>query len=477
MRDQRDAWDRRDSRDQRQTGGFRAGSDLPGGDFLPGFEESDDDWGRDDRQAGRRGRGRASADNDRVPDGRYLEERFQQDRYPGERGRAVPNDPGRYERDRYDGDRYDQDRYDQDRYDQDQYPDDGQPPRRKRGGARRLAPWIALLVVLALVTPVGLVGWHYYKVIQAKDHPLDYVGAGTGPKVIVQVMSGDTATSLGLTLVTDGVVESQRAFILAAEQSTNTTGLEAGFFEMNRHMKASLAYAYLVNPKNRLQHTVTIPEGLRASDILIRLSKATGIPIAQFQAVLKNPAPLALPPYANGKPEGYLFPATYAIQPHETAVAILQAMTDRFAQEAVSVNLPASVNVPAHGGTVHLTEGQIIIVASLLQAEAGSDADMPKIAEVAYNRLKIGMPLKFDSTVFYGLGKYGTAATVQEYSTPGPYNTYQNKGLPPGPIDSPGDAAIQATLHPATGNLLYFYGCPGGRTIFSPTQSLTKANC
>jgi len=87
------------------------------------------------------------------------------------------------------------------------------------------------------------------------------------------------------------------------------------------------------------------------------------------------------------------------------------------------------------------------------------------------------MPLKFDSTVLYGLGKYGTAATIPETQTPGPYNTYINKGLPPGPIDSPGDEAIQAALHPATGTLLYFYGCPNGVTHFGSTTALTSAVC
>jgi UPF0755 protein len=293
-------------------------------------------------------------------------------------------------------------------------------------------------------------------------------------------MTGDNPTSLAPRLVAAGVVESDRAFILAAENSTSSANLEAGFFLMNKHMKASLAYAYLLNPKNLDQHTVTIPEGYRTVDAIKVLAQKTHIPLADFQKVLSTPsmlAQLALPPYSDGKPEGYLFPATYAITPHETALAVLQAMTNRFAQEAVSANLPASVNVPAKGGTVHLTEGQVIIVASLLQAEAGSVADMPKIAEVAYNRLKAGMPLQFDSTVFYGLGKYGTAANNAEIATPGPYNTYRNKGLPPGPIDNPGDAAIQAALHPATGALLYFYGCPSGRTIYSATTALTKASC
>ena len=263
------------------------------------------------------------------------------------------------------------------------------------------------------------------------------------------------------------VAESTSAFVKAAENSTNPAGLEAGFFLMNRHMQATLAYNYLVNPKDLVQDYVTLPEGLRVSDTLLRLSKASHLPVASFQAVLKKQlAQLALPPYAKNNPEGYLYPATYPITPHETALAILQAMTNRFAQEAQSVNLPAAVGVPAHGGTVHLTTSQIIIVASLVQAEAGRDQDMPAIAEVIYNRLEIGMPLKLDSTVFYGLGKYGTSASDAQINTPGPYNTYLNKGLTPTPIDSPGDAAIQAALHPASGTFQYFYGCPDGKTIF-----------
>ena len=296
--------------------------------------------------------------------------------------------------------------------------------------------------------------------------------------MVVQVLSGDTATSLAPQLVKQGVVESTGAFIKAAENSTNPAGLEAGFFLMNRHMQATLAYNYLVNPKDLVQHYVTLPEGLRASDTLLRLSKASSIPVATFQGVLKKQlAQLALPPYAKNNAEGYLFPATYPITPHETALAILQAMVNRFAQEAQSVNLPTSVSVPANGGTVHLTTGQIIIVASLVQAEAGRDQDMPRIAEVIYNRLEIGMALKLDSTVFYGLGKYGTSASDAQIAAPGPYNTYLNKGLTPTPIDSPGDAAIQAALHPATGNFLYFYGCPDGDSIFSASEALTGSSC
>ena len=204
---------------------------------------------------------------------------------------------------------------------------------------------------MVFLIPLAFVGLHTYHLIQAKDHPPDYVGAGTRPPVMVQVLSGDTATSLAPRLVQAGVVESTSAFVKAAENSTNPAGLEAGFFLMNRHMQATLAYNYLVNPKDLVQDYVTLPEGLRVSDTLLRLSKASHLPVASFQAVLKKQlAQLALPPYAKNNPEGYLYPATYPITPHETALAILQAMTNRFAQEAQSVNLPAAVGVPRTAG-------------------------------------------------------------------------------------------------------------------------------
>ena len=478
-------------------------NDYPDGDLVPGLGDpaGDRDYGRDhdrddwrgDRGGSRRGPGRDRYDDryssgrqvreDRSAGDRYRDDEYSDDAYgddgygDGRRGPARPGD-GRRGGDQYPRDRHGAGRgaggNERARYDDDE--EDRQP--RRRGRIRRLAPWIALAVVLVFLGVVGGGGLYAYRYLQAKDHPPDYTGAGAGPQVLVQVLSGDTPTSLAPRLVQDGVVKSTAAFIKAADNSTSSADIEAGYYEMNRQMQASLAYAYLVNPKNVVQHGVTLPEGLRVSDTLTRLSKGTGIPLADFQAVLKKQASqLELPAYAKNNPEGYLFPATYPIQPHETALAVLQGMVSRFDQEAQAVNLPASLNVPASGGTVHLTTGQIVIVASLVQAEAGRDQDMSKIAEVIYNRLEAGMPLKFDSTVFYGLGKYGTSATDAEINTPGPYNTYQNKGLTPTPIDSPGDAAIQAALHPATGNLMYFRGCPSGTTIFSPTQVPPSSSC
>jgi UPF0755 protein len=337
----------------------------------------------------------------------------------------------------------------------------GSRPRRR---FRWIAPLVALLVI---VVPLAVGGVYAYGLYMNKYHPADYSGAGTG-SMVVQVTSGDSPTSLAPKLVKLGVVASSRAFVLAAEHSTSSSGLLPGFYGMHRHMKASLAYAILVNPKNMVQVKVTIPEGWRLSQIVSFLGAKSGIPLSAYQKVLKDPAQLHLPGFANGRPEGYLFPATYNVQPHETALGVLTGMVQRFEQEAATVNLPAAAK------QAHLTEAQVIVVASLVQAEGGRLSDYPKIARVIYNRLAHGMPLQLDSTVLYGLNKYGILASDKDLTSPSPYNTYKHKGLPPGPIDSPGAAAIQAVLHPVAGPWLYFVTVnpKTGETLYtsSPAQ-------
>ena len=337
-----------------------------------------------------------------------------------------------------------------------------------RGGRpRRRFRWIApLAALLVIVIPLAIGGVYAYSLYMGKYHPADYAGDGTG-SVVVQVTSGDTPTSLAPKLVQLGVVASSRAFVLAAEHSSNPAGLLPGFYGMHKHMQASLAYALLLNPKDLVQVTVTIPEGLRLSQITTLLGAKSGIPATAYATALKDPASLGLPSYANGKPEGYLFPATYEVLPHETALGVLKGMVQRFDQEAATVNLSAAAS------QMHLKPGQVIIMASLVQAEGGRLSDYPKIARVIYNRLAQGIPLQLDSTVLYGLNTYGIIANDQQLNSSSPYNTYRYKGLPPGPIDSPGDAAIQAVLHPATGNWIYFVTVnpKTGETLFTSSET------
>jgi UPF0755 protein len=419
--------------------------------FLPGFggRGGHDGGGRAQGSDGRDGRyGYDDGHGEGYDDRRAPRGGGPAGRGPGDRGDRGPGPRGQAD----------------DRRDRDDWDERNARPRKK---ATRWLPRILVLAVVAAIVIGGLVGGLYVKSkYEARYHPVDYVGQGTGD-VTVQVMSGDTAYSLAPRLLQFGVIASTRAFTNAANDasttSANSTGLEAGYYLLHHHMQASLAYAALLNTKNLVQTTVTIPEGKRAVDVIAIIAEKTKLPLKDFQQVLANPAQLGLPPYANGKVEGYLFPATYAIAPHETALQILQAMVQRFDVEAQAINIESAAKA------VNLSPAQLITEASLAQSEGGSVNDYPKIAEVIHNRLAIGMHLQFDSTVLYGLGKYAVSATFKQINAPGPYNTYRNAGLPPGPISNPGDAAIQGILKADHGNFLYFLTVPGGKSQFSAT--------
>lgn len=144
-----------------------------------------------------------------------------------------------------------------------------------------------------------------------------------------------------------------------------------------------------------------------------------------------------------------MFPATYELTGAETAEGLLAALVKRFGVS--SVNLDLETRADAAGRSPY----DVLIVASLVEAEVAPE-DFSKAAAVVYNRLELDMPLQFDSTVSYALGINELQLTAEQIETDSLYNTYANKGLPPTPINSPGDAAIEAALNPAKGEWLYF---------------------
>ncbi|HEX4660371.1 MAG TPA: endolytic transglycosylase MltG [Streptosporangiaceae bacterium] len=337
----------------------------------------------------------------------------------------------------------------------------GGRPRRRAG--RLLAPVIAPIVALVVLVGLGIGGYKIYQKFQSPD----YSGPGTG-EVTVQVQAGDTAESLGPRLVQAGVVASSSSFISAVKHSSCPTCLQPGFFLLHKHMNSALAYKLLLNPASRIQTAVTIPEGLRLAQILSHLGGAKSpIPASAYAKALKDTAALGLPSYANGNPEGYLFPATYDITPGMNATSVLQAMVTRFKTEAANIDLPHAA------AAVHLPPGKVITVASILEAEGGNPKYYSRVAEVIYNRLSQGMNLGLQSTVDYALHSFAIKLTYAQAHVDSPYNTYIHPGLPPGPIDSPGDAAIQAALHPAHGDLLYFVtvDLKTGLTEFTNTEA------
>jgi UPF0755 protein len=342
--------------------------------------------------------------------------------------------------------------------------------RKKRRG-RGISGCLAVLVALAVVVGggyyVGHKAYHYLK-----DHlsqAADYSGPGHG-HVLFQVHEGDSIAEIGRNLKTDHVVASEEAFSNATQ---GKTGIQVGYYDLKKKMSAQEAFNVLINPKNILTTTVTVPEGLRVVDIVHLLAADTKYPASAFDKALQDSKALGLPSYANGNPEGYLFPATYGFGPKEKPAQMLKDMVDRWKAAAQQDGLDAAAQ------KLGKTPGQLMTIASLVQAE-GRGPDMAKVARVIYNRLdgpgdKQGTAglLQIDATVNYALHRKGVVAvtTAETQDTQSPYNTYLHPGLPPGPIEAPGDEAIKAAAHPTTGDWYYYVtvNLRTGETKFAQT--------
>ena len=338
--------------------------------------------------------------------------------------------------------------------------------KKKRGFSGCLAVIVALAVVLGGAYVLGTKGFHYLK-----DHlssAADYSGPGHG-KVLFEVKQGDATATIGRNLKSQGVVASVDAFINAAD---GHTGIQVGFYELKKKMSADDAFKVLSDPKNLVTDTVTIPEGLRAVDIVAILADQTKYPASAFDAALKDTAALGLPAYAKGNAEGYLFPSTYGFGPKEKPADMLKDLVDRWKQAADEDGLVSGAQ------KLGRTPAEIMTIASLIQAE-GRGSDMPKVSRVIYNRLDgpgdrqgTNGLLQIDATVNYALNRKGVVAvTTEDTQVDSPYNTSAHPGLPPGPINSPGDDAIKAALHPATGDWYYYVtvNLATGETKFGKT--------
>jgi UPF0755 protein len=243
-------------------------------------------------------------------------------------------------------------------------------------------------------------------------------------------------------------------------------------------MRAADVLDILTDPAQILTTRITVPEGLRLDAIVERLVENTDFKRRQFERVLEKPGKLGLPEYANGEAEGYLFPATYGFGPDATPETMLRAMVDQWKVAAAEADLEGAAE--RLGYTPH----QLMTVASLAEAEARGD-DMPKVARVIYNRLQnpgtagtTGL-LQLDATVNYAHGRgIGARTTSEDRQIDSPYNTYREAGLPPGPIESPGLAAMQAAANPADGDWYYYVtvNLKTGETKFAETPQEHEQN-
>ena len=338
----------------------------------------------------------------------------------------------------------------------------GEAPEPKKHG-----PWLGIIVTLALFAIVAVVGYNVFggvrdwmgrtvEVATAADYP----GPGDEP-VLVTIPAGATGTQMGELLYEAGVVASPEAFRNAFTANPRAGSIQPGTYELQLHMSAAQAVATMLE-NGTISYRLVIPEGFTAAQVFGRITSVTGISQEEIDAALADPAALGLPEVAHGNIEGWLFPATYQINPGEDAASILRTLIARTRQELTNQGADPD------------TWETVLNMASLVEREVRFPDDRPKVARAILNRLDRGMPLQIDAAVAYGLGISGTQLTLAHLADPAnPYNTYQHAGLPPGPIANPGAAAIRAVLNPADGNWIFWVtiNLATGETIFTDTYA------
>lgn len=312
----------------------------------------------------------------------------------------------------------------------------------------------AFAVLLSLAVFVGG-GWFIYSKAQAAWMDFrtaeDYIGEGVAP-VEVTIPAGSTTTQIASILVQADVVKTAKAFTREAAANPDSAKIQAGRYNLRTQLPAKVALAMLLDPKNQVHNRMTLREGLRLEQAVTTMSKASGLPAKDFTKALKDWKKLGLPNWAERGAEGFLFPDTYELPDKPTTKTILKSITDRFNQIANGLDFETGAE------TLGYSPYEVLVMASIIEKEAGPrEEDRAKIARVFYNRLEQGMQLQSDATVAYANNVTGrVSTTAAERKLKSPYNTYYVKGLPIGPIASPSKASMDAALHPADGDWLYF---------------------
>lgn len=331
----------------------------------------------------------------------------------------------------------------------------------KRRRKRKRRTGVILLITFVLLG--GAVGGAWLglrPLIASLTAPTDYPGPGSG-SAQVRIPSGASGTAIGELLKQKDVVRTVKGFVTAYNQNPRSATIQPGTYSLKQQMSAAGAVAALLDEANRITFKVTIKEGARKRDLPALIAKATKIPAADVEAALANPTAIGLPAEAGKDPEGWLFPATYDVQPGTTADELLGDMVAKTVDELDALGVPAA------------ERRSTIITASLIQAEAKLAVDFPKISTVLHNRLKAGMKLQLDTTVHYATGKFTVGTSVKDTQVQSKYNTYLVPGLPVGAIGNPGKAALEAARTPAVGPWLYFVAVnpDTGQTEYATTAA------
>ena len=337
---------------------------------------------------------------------------------------------------------------------------------------------IITLVVLVIGLFVGLFAYKYITGgLKALDPESDEV-----IEVVIPIGSG--LDSISASLEEKGVIKDARLFKYFAKFN-NESQFQAGTYGLTKAMTPDELIQSLKTGKVYREpvFTITIPEGLTLDEIGKAVEKKTGIPAEDFVAFVNDEAtidnlmgrfPRLLTDEIKGENvkyplEGYLFPATYPFYEEEPSLdTIVEEML-----QATATNVTAYFDyLDKNEKTVHW----LLTFASLLEREATAETDRSTIASVFYNRLNVDMPLQTDPTVLYALGEHKSRVLFADLEIDDPYNTYKNKGLPPGPIAGAGKSSIEAVIDPSKTKYIYFLADKDGVNHFAVTYEEHLSN-
>ncbi|MGI8714147.1 MAG: endolytic transglycosylase MltG, partial [Solirubrobacteraceae bacterium] len=332
--------------------------------------------------------------------------------------------------------------------------------RRKPPGGRRpswrgrIASLIALLLAAALV-------WFLIELFQP-------FGSSPHGRVTVTIKPHSSASQIGKQLAADKVIASGFFFGLRATLAGDRNELRAGTYHLQQGMSYHAVLTALTKlPKVARTSQLTISEGHTRQYVgaLLHQQKIKGDYLAATRhSPLLDPRRYGAPKHVPSL-EGFLFPDTFTLLAPVTASALADDQLKDFKRRFATVRLGA-----AHA--LHLSDYEVLTVASLIEAEAASDKDRPLVASVIYNRLKDHMMLQLDSTTRYATGNFTRPLKESQLHSSSPYNTHTHFGLPPTPIDSPGLASIRAAASPAHSRYLYFFAKPcTNQTVFASSYT------
>lgn len=278
---------------------------------------------------------------------------------------------------------------------------------------------------------------------------------------MVKVEPGRSFTSVARELEQTGVVADERALRLLARFEGTDRAIHAGVYRFAEAKSPLEVLKVLRNGRVEMAHT-TIPEGLRMYEVVERCVTSGLGSMERYVHLLNDARFISTLGLDLSSLEGYLFPETYHFAPGTSEEVVLRTMVEQLQAHLTPKLLEAAQK---HG----LTQHELVTLASIIQMEAGNEAEMPRIAAVFHNRLRRNMRLQSDPTVIYALEDFDgnlTRAHLHKYH---PYNTYTISGLPPGPIACPGNAALHAAAFPADDDALYFVATKQGGHHFSRT--------